>query len=476
MPTLDELSGLDMMGDPSTVPGGAQERFLMGLLSHAANQKGYQALQLPALTLLLRGQLQGFDQQRAQQQKQAETIKAFQLQHLIEQINAEKQKTELAQRQMQLQADLPNAINAPVKVPGYEDAARGISVGETTRPPTQMEQVLKAIGAYPNAASGLLGNLLKGQEAPTSVGGIKAQIINQLATNPNTGKLDPQIAQDLLSKLETNPQGAEGRVFDIIYRSNTNKPVSKGELDAVDNYQKYLFGKAWQQGAGNVAGATAQRGTPAFQAVEKATAASGAAGRVEGTGEAERNQPLGPKAATWFNPTTLQAPSPKTTANEAMSAGFIATPPNAPQSAESARAFLQRLNEYDKYFDLLPPGTGNTAIDQVKTTANWAALMARRNVDKQVTNFLNLGESTAQAAKAFGDAANISIVEQEQIRKQMPTGKETREVAKGKVEQLKTLIHAAAARGFSGTANNASTPAPEQPQKLEILEIKPKAQ
>ena len=86
MPTLDELTGLDMMGDPSTVPGGSQERFLMGLLSHAASQKGYQALQLPALALLLRGQLQGFDQQRAQQQKQAEAIKAIQLKHLIAQI------------------------------------------------------------------------------------------------------------------------------------------------------------------------------------------------------------------------------------------------------------------------------------------------------------------------------------------------------------------------------------------------------
>lgn len=166
--------------------------------------------------------------------------------------------------------------------------------------------------------------------------------------------------------------------------------------------------------------------------------------------QAERKLPLGKKSAEWFHPDSLQAPPGSMSMEEAEKNGFIPSPPNSTNAAESARAFLARLKEYRQYMDLLPKSSGNAYKDRARAAMNWADLKLKFNADPRVTNFMNLGKSTAQAAKAFGDAANISVIEQEQIKDQLPGGAETRESGEAKLDQLEKLIRAAAARGFQG--------------------------
>ena len=167
MPTLDELNATDLMNDPNAAPpGGAQERFLMGLLAHASQQKGYQALQLPALALLLRGQLQGFDQQRAKQQQEAQLFKALQMQQLLAQTKIQQQKAQQEQAQQQnlgllqqmITGGVPGQPPAPLQA-GQEgpSPAPGFQVPNVPASPSQLYGA--GLGAGPlglNAVKDLL--------------------------------------------------------------------------------------------------------------------------------------------------------------------------------------------------------------------------------------------------------------------------------------------------------------------------------
>ena len=253
------------------------------------------------------------------------------------------------------------------------------------------------------------------------------------------------------------PTGAESRIFDILVRKNTQpETVTPGELKAIEDYQKSIGGIASQRAGGAETGRLGIRSFPKFQQTEQRISKARGLGR----GEASQNLPLGENAGKWFHPTTLQAPSANLSQVEARKQGFQPSPPGATNAAESARAFLGRLDEYDKFIDLLPKGTGNFSEDQVNVLKNYGKLKLQANIDPRVNNFLALSQSTAQAAKAFGDAANISIIEQAQVRKQLPRGLETQEVAKAQIAQMRKLIRTAASRGFKSSKTSLPTAPP----------------
>ena len=172
-----ELDPSSLMLDEDSAPGGSQERFVMSLLAGAANKKGYQALQLPLLTLLLKGQMQGFDQARAKQAKTAQQLKQFQMKKLLKEAEHEDARMKQEQVEAQLRKNLPRELMRPVEDPGIGGPAVQTDVGDNpvgmafgNRPPNLQEQMARTAQAYPKEASGLLGKMFeKPQQDPIEV-------------------------------------------------------------------------------------------------------------------------------------------------------------------------------------------------------------------------------------------------------------------------------------------------------------------
>ena len=123
----DEFGGL--MDDPSTQPGGAQERFIMGLLGSAANKKGYASLGLPLLSLLLRDQMQGFDAERKKQAQMAQVAKALQAKRLQTQMEHEQQKMAGEQEQQRQGGVLADILARGGPIQPNELLAQGTRAG-----------------------------------------------------------------------------------------------------------------------------------------------------------------------------------------------------------------------------------------------------------------------------------------------------------------------------------------------------------
>jgi len=112
----------------------------------------------------------------------------------------------------------------------------------------------------------------------TGVSGVQEEVIRGLATNPQTGQLDPNVAAGVIQRLRTNPQGADSRIFDIRHRQLTGQPVAPGELEAIEAWKKDLFGIAGARTGGGETGRLGVRKTPEFQQTETAIVAARQAG------------------------------------------------------------------------------------------------------------------------------------------------------------------------------------------------------
>lgn len=120
------------------------------------------------------------------------------------------------------------------------------------------------------------------QRPATGISGLQEQIVRDLATDPQTGRLDPNVAAGIIQRLRTNPQGAESRIFDIRFRQSTGRPVAPGELEAIDAFKEDLFGIGASRTGGGETGRLGVRKTPEFQQTEADVARARAEGSAEG--------------------------------------------------------------------------------------------------------------------------------------------------------------------------------------------------
>ena len=96
-----------------------------------------------------------------------------------------------------------------------------------------------------------------GEANMNTVGGITAKIIQEMARKPD-GSFDAEKGKALLHELQTNPQGADSRIYDYMVRTY-------GEAQGTSMYLGYVNQAAAARGAGAQQGALGVRQTPEYQ-------------------------------------------------------------------------------------------------------------------------------------------------------------------------------------------------------------------
>ena len=136
----------------------------------------------------------------------------------------------------------------------------------------------------PGASVTEKGLTIQGPQRPaTGMSGLQEQIVRDLATSPETGQLDPNVAAGVIQRLRTNPQGAESRIFDIRMRQLAGQPVHPGELEAIEAWKKDIFGIGAQRTGGGETGRLGVRRTPEFQQTEADVNQARAEARLKGS-------------------------------------------------------------------------------------------------------------------------------------------------------------------------------------------------
>lgn len=183
-----------------------------------------------------------------------------------------------------------------------------------------------------------------GGVSTTTMSKIEAGIVGSLATDPATGKIDPEKAIEVMHRMKANPQGANSRVFDILSRRNSGQPTTPEELQTIEDYKGFLTGAAGARTAGALNTATDIKGTGRYQATEANVAMARRAGgeqgqlsvqktpeyqkaqagiagaRVEGTAAAKDSLPG--SGSNLMNPRTMEFADANMSADEARQNGF----------------------------------------------------------------------------------------------------------------------------------------------------------
>lgn len=296
----------------------------------------------------------------------------------------------------------------------------------------------------------LKGQWRGGQFIPTEVApsktagstmtGIQAEVINQMATDPTSGKLDPDKALKVMKDMRTNPQGAESRIFDYLAEKNKSGKTDPAMEKAIKEFQGIVGGTAAQRTGGAERGRTEYRATPAFQETTEKTAESRVTGQLAG----QRNAPLGQNAANYIKPDDLTTAPPTMTETEAQAKGYRAFKgASGGQFLTMARSAQNILDRLDILVDrLLPSSTGDKVKDAILVRTNQVKLAALRQArDPDVREFDALLKSNlAQFAKAAGDAANIAVPEQEFQREALPSSSDTKESGKRLLASKKAIL------------------------------------
>ncbi len=287
------------------------------------------------------------------------------------------------------------------------------------------------------------------------------QIAYNLARDPITGAVDYQKAADILKRLRTNPQGAEGQIFDYLARKNATGITDPGMEKTITDYQAVVRGTAINRAGGAETGKNTERNTPLAASAEKNVKTAGAGGTVTGKAEAEERVPLNEKASQWVNPTTLEYAAADMTADEAKKLGYATVTKQIGAAIPSARAALQTLSRYEELSKklLISAGKG-TAADIANIQRNRASLTARYYAgDPDVAEFVALSSSLPTQVKAMGDTGNIAIKEQEFQGRALPDyTKDSLDSALRKVESRKTLLQKIIRSSLTSPSRSAVAP------------------
>ena len=264
----------------------------------------------------------------------------------------------------------------------------------------------------------LKGIMRQGQFMPTEIEPEKTtrtpvvdEIVRELASDPTTGKLDPERAKVIYKDLRTNPQGLESRAADLIFKKHQGKATPE-DLTVLEELKGLVGGFA----------------------------ASRAGGAKVGGETAEMGLPLREKAIKYIHPEKLTTPPSDISEQAALQQGYRAfLGSNAPQFVTSARAAFEILNRWEallpKIYD--PKSEGFTG--RIKNAGG--IYQAFLNADPDAVEFFALQKSTLPLfARSMGDVANIAIAEQQFQEIAMPKPTDTLRSASRKISSRKNIL------------------------------------